>query len=105
MTEFDPQKFEDKYVHYFTELQKAYKNAFEEMNDTYDSELVHAIDQLVLNESEPFFDEESGFEVNLPDEPFERVSGQIVVDREKFEHVLETYVEIIEEELHRVFDR
>ncbi|MFB6303927.1 MAG: DUF5783 family protein, partial [Haloferacaceae archaeon] len=51
MAEFDPEKFEDKYANYFTELQRAYKNAFETMNDAYDSELVHAIDQQVLNES------------------------------------------------------
>ena len=55
MTEFDPEKFEDKYVHYFPELQRAYKNAFNRMNDEYDSELIHAIDQQVLNESEPFY--------------------------------------------------
>jgi hypothetical protein len=55
MTEFDPEKFEDKYANYFTELQQAYKQAFERMNDRYDSELVHAIDQQILNESEPFY--------------------------------------------------
>jgi hypothetical protein len=56
MTEFDPEKFEDKYVHYFNELQRAYKNAFERMNETYDSELIHAIDQQILNESEPIYE-------------------------------------------------
>ncbi len=104
MTELDVEKFEDKYVHYFTELQKAYKNAFEEMNDTYDSELVHAIDQLVLNESEPFFDEQSGFSIQLPATPFDRVRNQIIVDQEKFEHVLERYVATIEDELEDIFD-
>jgi len=56
MTEFDPEKFEDKYQHYFPELQRAYKRAFETMNDAYDSELVHAIDQEILAESEPFYE-------------------------------------------------
>ncbi len=34
MTDFDPEKFEDKYANYFPELQRAYKNAFETMNDS-----------------------------------------------------------------------
>lgn len=103
MTTFDPDKFEDKYVHYFSELQRAYKDAFEVMNDTYDSELVHAIDQLVLSESEPFYSEEEGFYVQLPDEPYERVQGTIVVDQEKFEHVLAEFVDTIETELEDIF--
>lgn len=104
MTEFDPEKFEDKYVHYFTELQQAYKNAFEVMNDEYDSEVVHAIDQFVLNESEPFYVGDGEFEIELPDEPFERVSGNVLVDREKFDGVLEIYIDQLEEELRAVFD-
>ncbi|MFW6153273.1 MAG: DUF5783 family protein [Halobacteriota archaeon] len=104
MTDFDPELFEDKYVHYFTELQQAYKNAFEQMNDRFDSELVHAIDQLVLNESEPFFDEATGFEVHLPEDPFGRVEGHVLVDREKFDHVLERYVDSIEAELESIFN-
>ena len=103
MTEFDPEKFEDKYANYFTELQKAYKNAFERMNDTYDSELVHAIDQQILNESEPFYDEGEGFYVELPENPTERLSA-VIVDDEKLETVLATYVDRIEDELHDVFD-
>ncbi|WP_255169313.1 DUF5783 family protein [Natrononativus amylolyticus] len=102
MTDFDPEKFEDKYVHYFPELQQAYKNAFNRMNDRYDSELVHAIDQQVLNESEPFYDEETGFYVELPDDPYDRLTG-VIVEEEKFEAVLETHVETIETELERVF--
>lgn len=102
MTEFDAEKFEDKYANYFTELQRAYRNAFEAMNDTYDSELVHAIDQQVLNESEPFFDD-GRFRVELPDNPTDRVTA-VVVDDEKFRAVLDRYVEHIERELHRVFD-
>jgi hypothetical protein len=102
MTDFDPAKFEDKYANYFPELQKAYRQAFEAMNDRYDSELVHAIDQQILNESEPFYDESEGFYVELPDEPAERLSA-VIVDDEKLETVLETYVDRIESELHDVF--
>ncbi len=102
MTTFDPDRFEDKYVHYFPELQQAYKNAFNRVNDRYDSTLVHAIDQQVLNESEPFYDEDDGFWVDLPEEPYDRLTG-VVVDREQFETVLEAHVEAIETELERVF--
>ncbi len=120
MVEFDPEKFEDKYANYFPELQQAYKNAFNRMNDNYDSELVHAIDQQVLNESEPFYegnaeqrsaDDSSGqsprehdgeFRIELPDDPYGRLSG-VVVEEERFEQVLERHVEEIETELERIF--
>ncbi|QIO21028.1 DUF5783 family protein [Haloarcula sp. JP-L23] len=102
MTEFDPEQFEDKYANYFPELQKAYKQAFEVLNDRYDSELVHAIDQQILNESEPFYDESEGFYVELPEDPRERLTA-IVVDDEKFEVVLEEFVAEIESQLHRIF--
>ena len=103
MTDFDPEKFEDKYANYFPELQRAYKNAFEAMNDTYDSELIHAIDQQILNESEPFYDEEVGaFSVELPENPTERLTA-IVVDDEKLTETLDRYVAEIESELYRVF--
>jgi hypothetical protein len=102
VTDFDPEKFEDKYVHYFNELQKAYKNAFDRLNDRYDSELVHAIDQQILNESEPFYEGDGEFRVELPENPTERVQG-IIVDEEKLEMLLDVYVEEIETELRRVF--
>lgn len=102
MADFDPEKFEDKYANYFPELQQAYKNAFNRMNDRYDSQLVHAIDQQVLNESEPFYDGDGEFRVELPDEPYDRLSG-VLVDEERFEDVLEIHVEEIETELQRVF--
>ena len=102
MTDFDPEKFEDKYVHYFNELQKAYKDAFNYMNDRYDSELVHAIDQQVLNESEPFYEGDGEFRVELPENPTERVRG-VLVDDEKAGQVLDVYVEQIESQLRRVF--
>lgn len=104
MTEFDPARFEDKYVHYFTELQEAYKRAFDTMNEAYDSSLIHAIDQQVLNESEPFYDEASGeFRIELPDDPSSRVT-EIVVADEKLESVLDRYVEELRRELRCVFE-
>ncbi|WP_247730135.1 DUF5783 family protein [Halovivax limisalsi] len=103
MTEFDPDQFEDKYANYFPELQQAYKNAFNRMNDQYDSELVHAIDQQVLNESEPVYEGDGEFRVELPDDPYDRLQG-VLVDEDRFEQLLELHVEEIERELARVFD-
>lgn len=103
MTEFDPERFEaEKYVDYFQQLQRAYKNAFETMNEEFDSTLIHGIDQQVLNESEPFYDEDEGFTVELPDDPHDRLTA-VVVDEEKFEAVMERYREEIRRELRRVF--
>jgi hypothetical protein len=102
MTDFDPEKFEDKYEHYFPELQRAYKRAFETMNDAFDSELVHAIDQQVLAESEPFYEGDGRFRIDVPDEPGDRIQG-VIVDDEKLEGVLDRYVEEIEAELRTVF--
>ncbi|MCU4743130.1 DUF5783 family protein [Halobacteria archaeon AArc-m2/3/4] len=102
MADFDPEKFEDKYANYFPELQQAYKNAFNRMNDRYDSQLIHGIDQQVLNESEPFYEGDGEFRIDLPDDPYERLTG-VLVEKEKFETVLETYLEEIESELQRVF--
>lgn len=103
MTEFDPEQFEDKYANYFTELQRAYKNAFESMNDRYDSELIHAIDQQILNESEPFYDSETdSFEIQLPENPTDRLTA-IIVDDEKVQTVLETYVDELQQQHRRVF--
>jgi len=94
---------EQKYVDYFPQLQQAYKNAFNRVNETYDSTLVHGIDQQVLNESEPFYDDEEGFYLELPEDPYDRLTG-VLVDEEKFEAVLDEYVEEIERELERVFE-
>lgn len=121
MTRFDPEQFEDKYANYFTELQEAYKSAFETMNDRFDSELIHGIDQFVLNESEPFYegsaerssaDDSSGqsprehdgeFRIELPENPYDRLQG-VVVDEAKFEEILDRYVDEIETELEAVFE-
>jgi hypothetical protein len=103
MSEFDPEKFEDKYEHYFPELQRAYRQAFEAMNDRYDSELVHGIDQQVLAESEPFYEGDGKFRVELPDDPADRLAGVVIVDEEKLEGVLDRYVEEIATQLRVVF--
>ena len=103
MTEFDPDKFEDKYEHYFPELQRAYKQAFETMNDAYDSELIHAIDQQVLAESEPFYEGDGEFRIELPGDPADRLSGLLVVDDEKLAAIMDRYEDEIESELRSVF--
>jgi hypothetical protein len=100
--DFDPEKFEDKYEHYFPQLQQAYRQAFETMNDRYDSELVHAIDQAILAESEPFYEGDGEFRVELPDDPLDKLEG-VIVDTEKADSVLDVYVEEIEAELQSVF--
>ena len=102
MADFDPEQFEDKYANYFTELQQAYKNAFNRMNDRYDSELIHAIDQFVLNESEPFYEGDGEFRIDLPENPYERMQG-VVVDEEKFDEILDRYVDELEREHRAVF--
>ena len=102
MTDFDPEKFEDKYANYFPELQRAYKQAFDTMHDEFDSNLVHAIDQQVLAESEPFYEGDGQFRVELPEDPYERLQG-VVVDEERFDAVMERYVSELEGELQSVF--
>jgi len=103
MTAFDPEKFEDKYANYFPELQRAYRAAFETMNDAYDSELVHAIDQAVLAESEPFYEGDGEFRIELPDDPASRLEGVVIVDERKLDATLDRYVDELEAELQRVF--
>ena len=102
MADFDPDAFEEeKYRDYFTQLQRAYKNAFNTMNDDYDSDLIHAIDQQVLNESEPHF-EDGRFSIDLPENPVERVTGVLAPD-EKVEATLDAYTDEIVVELHQLF--
>jgi hypothetical protein len=102
MTDFDPERFEDKYEHYFPELQRAYKQAFETMNDQYDSELIHAIDQQVLAESEPVYEGDGEFRIELPEDPAGQLSG-VLVEEERFETILDRYLVEIESELRSVF--
>jgi len=103
MSDLDPETFDSrKYVEDFPKLQRAYKNAFETMNDAYDSELVHAIDQQVLAESEPFYEGDGEFRIELPEDPYDRLDG-VLVDEAKFEGVMETYVEELKSEIARTF--
>lgn len=102
MTEFDPERFEDKYLHYFEELEAAYSNAYNQLHGRYDSELLRAIDRQILNESEPFYDGNGEFRVELPDDPAGRVPA--VADHEQFETVLDEFVDRIEAELRRTFE-
>lgn len=93
MTAFDPERFEDKYEHYFTELQQAYRQAFDAMSDRADSGLVHAIDQQGLSESEPVYDGDGEFTIILPDKPATRVPDH---DAEHLQQVLEAYMSELE---------
>lgn len=102
MTTFDPEKFEDKYIHYFDELQEAYKNAYQYMHERYDSTLLRLIDRQVLDESEPFYEGDGEFRVELPDNPHDRV--QEIPDKEKFDTILDEFVARIETELQRIFE-
>ena len=100
----DPERFEEeKYADYFPQLQQAYKNAFDRMNERYDSTLIHGIDQTILSESEPFY-EDNEFRIELPDDPAGRLDGVVVVDDRKLDEVMQRYVETIREELRRTFD-
>ena len=102
MAEFDPETFEEeKYTEHFTELQRAYKNAFETMNGQYDSDLIHAIDQQVLNESEPHF-VDGRFEVDLPESPEDRLTA-VNPDAERLRETLDQYTDEIVAELHELF--
>ncbi|AEH37782.1 DUF5783 family protein [Halopiger xanaduensis] len=99
--EFDPAKFEDKYVHYFEELEAAYSNAYQQLHGKYDSTVLKAIDRQVLAESEPFYEGDGEFRVELPDDVEDRVGS--VADHEQFEAVLEELVDRIERELQQIF--
>jgi len=103
MTAFDPEKFDEKYVHYMDELQTAYSNAYQHFHGRYDSALLKAIDRRVLDGSEPFYEGEGDFRVELPENPRER-AGEVPVDDERFDAVLDEFVERIEFELRRVFE-
>ncbi|WP_254823821.1 DUF5783 family protein [Haloglomus halophilum] len=101
MTEFDPEKFEAKYVHYFEELESAYTAAYQELHGEVDSGILRPIDRRVLSGSEPFYEGDGEFRVELPDDPYER-AGQ-PGDREQFEAVLDDLVAGIERELRTEF--
>jgi len=103
MTDLDPETFDEKkFVEWFPKLETAYKRAFNRVNDEYDSTLVHALDQQVLNESEPFYEGDGEFRLEVPENPAERVEGVVASD-EKIEAVLDAYVAEIERQLGRMF--
>ena len=103
MSDLDPETFDErKYVEDFPKLQRAYKNAFETMNDAYNSELVHAIDQQVLAESEPFYEGDGEFRIELPEDPYDRLEGALV-EEETFQQTLDRYVEELKDEIARTF--
>ncbi|ADD06896.1 uncharacterized protein Nmag_3346 [Natrialba magadii ATCC 43099] len=101
-TKFDPEKFEEKYVYYFEELETAYSNAYQQLHGRVDSEVLRAIDRQVLSESEPIYEGNGEFSVELPDDPKSRV-GAIGADEEQFEAVLSEFTDRIEGELRRLF--
>ncbi|MFB6202814.1 MAG: DUF5783 family protein [Halorhabdus sp.] len=99
MSEFNPDRFEDKYEHYFTELQQAYGAAFEAMSERYDSDLIHEIDQLVLRESEPLYEGDE-FRIAVPADATERLPDR---DSDHVETVLTEYRTEIATQLRAVF--
>jgi len=104
MTDLTPEEFEaEKYVSLFPQLETAYKRAFDVLNERYDSSAVHAIDQQVLNESEPFYEGDGEFRIELPPDPTDRIEGVVVPD-EKVTELLDVYVEELERQLRAVFD-
>ena len=103
MTDLDPETFEEeKYVEYFPKLQQAYKQAFDRLNDRYNSEMVHAIDQQILNESEPFYEGDGQFRIEVPENPIDRVQG-VLADEGDLQELLDIYVEELETQLRNVF--
>jgi hypothetical protein len=102
MTEFDPEKFEEKYVHYFEELETAYSNAYQQLHEKVDSEVLRGIDRHVLNESEPVYEGNGNFHVVLPDDVEERAES-LPGDAETFNKVLDEFTTRIESELRRIF--
>lgn len=103
MSELDPETFEaQKYVEYFPKLQQAYKDAFNRLNERYDSQVIHAIDQQILNESEPHYEGDGEFRIDLPDDPTGRVQGVLVED-ERLLELLDIYVEELQAAHRRAF--
>jgi hypothetical protein len=103
VTEFDPEKFEEKYVHYFEELETAYSNAYQALHGRYDSTVLKAVDRQVLSESEPMYEGDGEFRVELPENPRDRVSESVAAS-EQFDEVLDAMTDGIERELREVFE-
>lgn len=102
MTEFDSEKFDEKYVYYFDELETAYSNAYQQLHGQADSEILRAIDREVLSESEPVYEGDGQFRVVLPDDIAER-KQTLPGDEQTFDAVLTEFVDRIEDELRRLF--
>lgn len=73
------------------------------MHDRYDSDVLRSIDRHVLDESEPFYEGDGEFRIELPDDPRARVQD-VSVDEETFDAILQEFVDRIELELQRVFE-
>jgi len=103
--EITPAEFEEKkYTDYFPHLQQAYKRAFQEVNETYDSDLVHAIDQTVFSESEPIYEGDGEFRIALPDDPLARIaSAGVIAGEDRAQAVLDAYVDALEDSLRATF--
>ena len=103
MTEFDPEKFDEKYVHYFEELETAYSNAYDQLHGRVNSEVLRAIDRQVLSESEPVYEGNGTFRVTVADDIDERKQS-LPGDEETFDTVLTEFTTQIEHELRRIFE-
>lgn len=103
MTTFDPDKFDEKYLHYFEELEQAYSNAYEELHGDVDSQILKAVDRTILAESEPMYDGEGEFRIQLPDDVDTRIAS-IGADGAAVEAILERLTDEIEHELRRIFE-
>ena len=101
MTEFDPEKFEEKYVHYFEELETAYSNAYQQLHGQTDSEVLRAIDRQVLNESEPVYEGDGQFRVALPDD----IEETIELAKERAHSSPGAGADLLSEEFGSVCDR
>ncbi|MFB6218599.1 MAG: DUF5783 family protein [Halobacteriaceae archaeon] len=93
---FEQQKFGEL----FPQVETAYRRAFNALNEEYDSTVVHAIDQQILDASEPVY-EDGHYTVTLPENPVDRVEG-VVADDERVEELLEVYVAELESQLEAV---
>jgi hypothetical protein len=103
VTDFDPEKFEEKYVHYFEELETAYSNAYDQLHGQYPSDALKGIDRQILAESEPIYKGDGQFRVELPDDTDARIES-LGVDTEQCETVLDEFVDRIEDELRSIFE-
>lgn len=101
MTEFDPEKFEEKYVHYFGELEAAYSNAYQRLHGRYDSRLLRGVDRRILSESEPLYEGDGEFRIELPTDVDDRLEA--LDDGDRAERVLNALTDEIEGELRRTF--